>query len=199
MNAWEGNWRVLVRVALRKNLATWQAPFHPLFDRPSLVSVCSEARDVKKHQIAYGQSNYARLRELQGTIIPICYSLVVCYEQQVPALVLSDIGGCELYQSEACAIPKDRLAKLLRDAFEALARCGVGHGDLKLDNLHLIRDNNLRVMVVDLESVEDIDAANSAFFVDSDIDHILRTYRNHQECPMDDGLLPKQQLDDYTD
>jgi RIO-like serine/threonine protein kinase len=116
----------------------------------------------------------------------------------VPALVLSDIGGHELYQPEACAIPKDQLVKLLRDAFEPLARCGVGHGDLKLGNLHLIRDNDLtRGMVVDLESVEDVDPANSAFFVDSDIDHILRIYRNHQECLIDDGFLPKQQSD-YT-
>jgi len=140
---------------------------------------------------------YARLRELQGTVIPICYGLVVCGKQPVPALVLSDIGGHELYQPDAGAIPKDQLAKLLRDAFEALARYGVGHGDLKLDNLHLIRDNGLRVMVVDLESVEDVDMANSAFFVDSDIDHILRIYRNHQECLIDDGFLPKQQSD-YT-
>ncbi|KAK3933947.1 hypothetical protein QBC46DRAFT_368500 [Diplogelasinospora grovesii] len=142
---------------------------------------------------------YARLRELQGTVIPVCYGLVVCCEQQVPALVLSDIGGHELYQPEAGAIPNDRLAKLLRDAFKALARYGVGHGDLKLDNLHLIRDNGLRVMVVDLESVEDINPANSAFFVNSDIDHVLRVYQMHQECLIDDGFLPKQQSDDYTD
>jgi hypothetical protein len=134
---------------------------------------------------------YTRLRELQGTIIPICYGLVVCGEQPAPALVLSDVGGHELYQPEAGAIPTDQLAKLLRNALEALARYGVSHGDLKLDNLHLVRDNGLRVMIVDLESVEDVvDPANSAFFVESDIDHILRIYRNHQECLIDDGLLP---------
>ncbi|KAK0707224.1 hypothetical protein B0T21DRAFT_298817 [Apiosordaria backusii] len=135
---------------------------------------------------------YARLQELQGTVIPVCYGLVICGKQPVPALVLSDIRGYELYQPEAGAIPKDQLAKLLRDAFEALARCGVGHGDLKLDNLHFIRDNGLRVMVVDLESVEYIiNPANSAFFVNSDIDHILRIYQDHQECLIDDGFLPK--------
>ncbi|KAK3937552.1 hypothetical protein QBC46DRAFT_392492 [Diplogelasinospora grovesii] len=114
---------------------------------------------------------YARLRELQGTVIPICYGLVICYEQQVPAL--------------AGVILKDRLAKLLRDVFKALARCGVGHGDLKLDNLHLIRDNGLKVMVVDLESVKDINPVNSAFFVNSNINYILR-------CLIDNGFLPKQ-------
>lgn len=138
---------------------------------------------------------YTRLRELQGTVIPICYGLVVCGEQPVPAPVLSDIGGYELYQPEAGAILEDKLVKLLRDAFEALARFGVGHGDLKLDNLHLVRENGLRVMVVDLESVEDVDPANAAFSVDSDIDHILRCYRDHQECLIDEGFLPKQQLD----
>jgi hypothetical protein len=136
---------------------------------------------------------YTRLRELQGVVIPVCYGLVVCGNPPVPALVLSDIGGHELYQPEAGAIPRDRLAKLLREAFEALARCGVGHGDLKLDNPHPVRDNGPRVMVVDLESVEDVDPAKSAFFVNSDIDHILRSYRDHQECLIDDGLLPRQQ------
>ncbi|GAB1320337.1 hypothetical protein MFIFM68171_10547 [Madurella fahalii] len=141
---------------------------------------------------------YAGLRELQGTVIPICYGLVVCGKQPVPALVPSDIGGYELCQPQAGAIPEDQLAKLLRDAFEALARCGVGHGDLKLDNLHLTRNNGLRAMVVDLESVEDVNPANSAFFVDSNIDHVLRIYRNHQECLIDDGFLPTQQVN-YID
>lgn len=50
---------------------------------------------------------YTRLRELQGTVIPICYGLVVVVtvygggEPLVPALVLSDIGGYELYQPES--------------------------------------------------------------------------------------------------
>lgn len=144
---------------------------------------------------------YTRLRKLQGTVIPVCYGLVVvsCGNQQpepVPALVLSDIGGYELYRPEAGGIPNDQLAGLLQDGFEALARCGVGHGDLKLDNLHLVRDdsNGLRIMVVDLESVEDLaDQAKWRFFVKSDVDHISRTYRNHQQCLIDDGLLPQQQ------
>jgi hypothetical protein len=138
--------------------------------------------------------NYSKLRELQDSVIPAYYGLVLLGgKKPVPALVLSDVGGHELYQPEAGAIPTDQLAGLLRPAFEALARCGIDHGDLKLDNLHLVRDNGrLKVMVVDLESAEDIaDPANSAFFVDSNIDHISRIYRNHQECLIEDGLLPK--------
>lgn len=44
---------------------------------------------------------------MQGTVIPICYGLVVVVtvygggEPLVPALVLSDIGGYELYQPES--------------------------------------------------------------------------------------------------
>ncbi len=141
---------------------------------------------------------YERLRELQGSVIPHCYGLVVCGKQPVPALVLSDIGRYELYQPEAGGIPKVQLAKLLRDAFEALARCGVAHGDVKLDNLHLVRDNGLRVMVVDLESVEDVDPVNSAFFIDSTIEHISRIYLDHQKCLIEDGFLLQQQSD-YRD
>ncbi|KAK0724298.1 kinase-like domain-containing protein [Lasiosphaeris hirsuta] len=33
-----------------------------------------------------------------------------------------------------------------------------------------------------------VDPANSAFFVDSDIDHISRIYRDHQECLIDYGV-----------
>ncbi|KAM7182892.1 hypothetical protein V8F33_013944 [Rhypophila sp. PSN 637] len=145
---------------------------------------------------------YTRLRELQGTVIPVCYGLVVVFcgnrqPEPVPALVLSDVGGYELYRHEAGGIPNDRLAGLLQDVLEALAHCGVAHGDLKLDNLHLVGDNSngLRIMVVDLESVEDlVDQAKWRFFVKSDVDHILRIYRDHQQCLIDDGLLPKQQL-----
>jgi len=74
----------------------------------------------------------------------------------------------------------DKLANLLRDVFEALARYGVSYGDLKLDNLHLVRDNgSLMVMVVDLESVEDVVNPTNSAFVKSNVDHILRNYRNH--------------------
>ncbi|KAK3934732.1 hypothetical protein QBC46DRAFT_399109 [Diplogelasinospora grovesii] len=85
----------------------------------------------------------------------------------------------------AGVILKDRLAKLLRDAFKSLARYSVGYGDLKLDNLHLIRDNGLKVMVVDLKSVEDINPVNSAFFVNFNINYILR-------CLINNGFLLKQ-------
>lgn len=65
--------------------------------------------------------------------------------------MISGIGRHVLYNPRG-AISEEQLAQWLRGAFETLARYGVGHGDLKLDNFYFVGDNGLGVMVVGLES-----------------------------------------------
>lgn len=126
-----------------------------------------------------------KLHDLQGDIIPVFYGLVFPRgggddggnKQLVPALVLSDTGGIDLCDPEAAGIPEDRVARLFRDAYEALARYNVSPDDSKLDNWHLVGGKEQgKLMVLDLEDVNEIHPSSLDFYLDSDIRFLLHAY-----------------------
>ena len=99
---------------------------------------------------------YARLSVIQGSKIPVCFgetSLDGCR-----ALVLSDVGRITLCDKPALQRDRDEMGKMIDDAFWALMKFGVGYGDIKLDNFHLVSSpDGDRIMIVDLEFVEELD------------------------------------------
>lgn len=144
---------------------------------------------------------YAKLRPLQGLVIPVCYGQVSCGRGSVPALVLSDTGGVELCDPKAGGLPIERMSNLLRELFKALASHGVDHGDIKLDNFHLVGGPNGRVMAVDLESAEEADPSKLERSIGSDVRFLLGIYRRHQAALVEDGLVPREaypNLDELT-
>ena len=137
---------------------------------------------------------YAILRPLQGSVIPLCHGQVSCVEGSVPALVLSDTGGFELCNPKAGGLPLNRLSNLLSEVFTALANYGIYHGDIKLDNFHLVGGADGRVMAVDLEDAEEVDNPELRWesWIGSDVRFLLGIYRRHQKTLVEDGLVPRE-------
>ncbi|KAH6623448.1 hypothetical protein F5144DRAFT_539613 [Chaetomium tenue] len=137
---------------------------------------------------------YAKLRPLQGSIIPICYGQASCDGGSVPALVLSDTGGFDLCNPKAGGLPIDRMFNLLKDTFKALAAYGVYHGDTKLENFHLVGGPAGRVMAIDLENAEEVENEQLKWesWIESDARFLLGIYRRHQQTLVEDGLVPRE-------
>ncbi|KAK4149092.1 hypothetical protein C8A00DRAFT_19189, partial [Chaetomidium leptoderma] len=99
---------------------------------------------------------YTRLSAIQGSTIPVCFGETSLDGRR--ALVLSDVGRVTLCDKPALQRDRDDMGKMIDDAFWALAKFRVGYGDIKLDNFHLVRGpDGDRIMIVDLESVEELD------------------------------------------
>ena len=101
---------------------------------------------------------YARLSAIQGSTIPVCFGETSLDGRR--ALVLSDVGRVTLCDKPSLQRDRDDMEKMIDDAFWALAKFGVGYGDIKLDNFHLVNGpdgDNRKIMIVDLESVEELD------------------------------------------
>lgn len=93
--------------------------------------------------------------------------------------------------------------RLLAEALGALAAVGVSHDDVKLDNFHFVGGGGggdggeeegrgrARIMVVDFEQVDlDLGEEDSAWVVQSNVDRLVRRWREHLRCLRADGLMP---------
>lgn len=107
---------------------------------------------------------YKRLRAFQSVVIPVCYGEARC--DDVPALLLSDIGGFPLCDPRAALIKEDDLLRMFYGAFGALAKLGILHDDAKLDIYHLVGN---KTMIVDLEQADKVKPDEIEFLVNSTI------------------------------
>jgi hypothetical protein len=101
---------------------------------------------------------YARLSAIQGSRIPVCFGETSLDGRR--ALVLSDVGRVTLCDKPSLQRDRDEMEEMIDAAFWALAKFGVGYGDIKLDNFHLVNSlggDSRKIMIVDLESVEELD------------------------------------------
>lgn len=99
---------------------------------------------------------YARLSALQGLIIPVYFGEASLEGRR--ALVLSDIGRVTLCDQPSLQRGSNGVSRMTDAAFRALTKFGVEYGDIKLGNFHLVSaSEGDRVMIVDLESIEDMD------------------------------------------
>ncbi|KAK1766931.1 hypothetical protein QBC33DRAFT_540680 [Phialemonium atrogriseum] len=119
---------------------------------------------------------YAKLRDLQGVVLPKYYGQVT-WADGTPALLFSDIGGNALCEPAAAEISEDRLRELLTNAYDTMAFYNIAHTDAKLDNFILVGD---RIMVVDLEMAEEGRPDQVRSWNDGSIWHLLRTYKDRQ-------------------
>ena len=73
---------------------------------------------------------------IQGSTILVCFGETSLDGRR--ALVLSDVGRVTLCDNASLQRDRDEMEKAIDDAFWALAKFGVGYGDIKLDNFHLV-------------------------------------------------------------
>lgn len=97
------------------------------------------------------KATYARLRPLQGTVIPQLLGEVSYRGNR--ALLLSDIGGASAASAEGCLMEVADFSRAIRQCMAAVAKFGVTQEDVKLDNYHVVGD---KVMAVDFEMVSDL-------------------------------------------
>ena len=93
------------------------------------------------------------------------------------ALFMSDIGGIELSELEVGSLPLDYV-EMMKDAFQALVDTVVGHGDPKLDNMHVVRN---KIMLIDFDTSYRIEDGQPELWVLGAVNHALRMYKNRHE------------------
>lgn len=99
-------------------------------------------REFEEERVAY-----TRLESLQGVYVPRYIGIVRNGDR--PAHILSDIGGNSLATPAGAVLEPEDFDRLISETLNALGSCLVLHGDLKMDNYHLVGN---KIMAVDLES-----------------------------------------------
>jgi len=166
-------------------LRTWLDSIFPEWNLPSCVIVKKQKQDWEE-EFDLEKANYARLRPLQGTVIPELFA-ELGYDN-ARALLLSDIGCVCLATPEGALLDIADSRRLLRQVLTALSQFGILQEDIKLDNFHLTGD---RIMVVDLEnlSMEELLDKQLEFGINSTVNILAKRYEDNQLCFLEDGLL----------
>lgn len=180
---------------LPPSLRSWAHSSFPEWSLPTNI-VLKRQKDGWDDEFDRERSTYEDLACLQGVLIPTCYGQVRYDGKR--GLVLSDIGGACVATPEGAVLTERDIQSLFEQALDTLAsRGGVSHGDLKLDNFHLVgKPGNRAIWIVDLESVDIIQPGQDrARVVQSDVSLLMEAYRDHLACLEYDGLLlPQEKL-----
>ncbi|KAK4206522.1 hypothetical protein QBC37DRAFT_458617 [Rhypophila decipiens] len=156
--------------AVSRCLRSWAQSSFPEWFLPTNI-VLKRQKDGWDEEFDAERSTYQDLACLQGIVIPTCYGQV---------------------QHDG-----KRALSLFEQALGTLASHGISHGDLKLDNFHLVgKPGNRAMFIVDLENVDIIQPEHDrAWIVQSDVSHLMQAYRDHLVCLEYDGLLfPRERL-----
>ena len=114
---------------------------------------------------------YARLRSLQGHVIPIYYGEVQC--DDAPAIIMEDVKGEVPFGQEKPFLSPKEFRRRLEVAHEAFRSFGLMTDDTKLANNLLLDD---KVVFVDLESVWEPDKNDWELFYELTIDELVDQY-----------------------
>lgn len=179
---------------LLPSLRAWAHSSFPEWFLPTNI-VLKRQKDGWDEEFHTERSIYEQLACLQGLVIPICYGQV--QHDGKRCLVLSDIGGACVATPEGTVLTEQDIQPLFEQALGTLASHGISHGDLKLDNFHLVGSpGNRTIMIVDLESADIIPPEKDrSWIVQSDVSFLMQAYRDHLVCLEYDGLLlPQEKL-----
>lgn len=128
----------------------WVKSTFPEWFLPSTI-ICKKQKEGWAEEFENEKAMYAKLRDLQGVVVPKYYGQVTCADDR-PVLLFSGIGGDALCEPATAGISEGRLRELLTNAYDSMAFYNIAHTDAKLDNFILVGD---RIMVVDLEMAEE--------------------------------------------
>ena len=147
-----------------------------------MLKKCKEGWD---EEFDAEKANYAKLRPLQGVVIPRLFGELTYDNKR--ALLLSDLGGTCLSAPEGALLELDDLRRMLRQALTTTSHFRVLQDDVKLDNFHLV---NGKIMVVDLETVNVIlSDEDLAFGIDCAVERIARFYTDRQYSLWKNGVI----------
>ncbi|RFN53938.1 hypothetical protein FIE12Z_1685 [Fusarium flagelliforme] len=139
---------------------------------------------------------YHKLQSVQGITVPKLYGMV--QHDYTRALVLSDIGGHCVATPQGAVLDEEDMRPLVYQAFKYSNEFGVSHEDTKLDNFHLVTDEEGKdkIMMVDLESADyEQTEEDLAYTAKSKTNFVMGLYRDHLQClEYDEILLPKRPL-----
>lgn len=145
--------RLFLRI-LPRAFQAWIKALWPEWFLPSTVILKRQKPGWRREFDAETRA-YETLRAAQGDVIPVCYGVALCSRgdwgggtKRRRTLVLSDVGGTALDSSDCPKLESDQLRKMLRDAYQAMAKFGVINDDHKMQNHHVVGD---RIVVLDLE------------------------------------------------
>lgn len=177
----------VTRVSIQRTIdeKSLAPPEHDEWQLPP-VAILKRQKVGWEEEFRNEQVMYAKLRDLQGTVVPKYYGEPTCSDG-IPSMLLSDVGGHPLWSPAAAGIPCKVLERLLDESLSALAVYNICHYDSKLDNFHLV--DGKRVVVLDFETAEELKPADVDYSKKSDLDFLLDTYRRHQEGLKHDGLI----------
>ncbi|KFH47537.1 hypothetical protein ACRE_016130 [Hapsidospora chrysogenum ATCC 11550] len=163
----------------------WLGSVFPEWNLPSRF-ILKKRKDGWEEEFEGEKATYARLRPLQGIVIPEFLG-EVDYEN-TPALLLSDIGGECLATPQGALLEVADLRRMLFQAPTALSQFGILQCDEKLDNFHHVED---KIMIVDLEMVTQGHVSEEDLKLDAEgaVDDLARDYEDGQYCLWKDGLI----------
>ncbi|KAM0432312.1 hypothetical protein ACHAPT_004852 [Fusarium lateritium] len=124
---------------------------------------------------------YERLESLQGRVIPKLYGEAK-YEGS-RALVLSEVIGIMPWEQKLPPLQADEFEELVGATFRELNAFGLAYDDVKLDNVILVQD---RVVLVDLESVNEPSPEHSEHVFNSDRIQLGVVYQRYLDNCYDD-------------
>lgn len=170
LEAWWPEWFLPDRIVMKREKPGWEDEFDPELD------------------------TYGALATLRGRVAPTLYGQTEYRGTdgvRRRALIMSDIGGIPLGEPEVGLLPLDRVEEMMKEAFQALADAGVGHGDPKLDNMHVVGD---KIMLIDFDTSYRIDDGQPELWVLGAVHHALRMYKScHERNPRRDPWRPLSQ------
>lgn len=130
---------------------------------------------------------YERLKPLQGTVVPICYSYGRARFRGARALILQDVGGISLFEPAGATLELEGLRHLLQECYHALHALGVHHDDPKLEHFRLV---NGKLMVLDFERVAfDQSTEEHANLMAAHVDDLATQYQSIRPSLQNNGLL----------
>lgn len=175
---------------LPRILRTWLFSLFPEWNLPPRMVL--KAQKIPWYdQFDLEKATYARLRPLQGTVIPQLFGEVSYRGNR--ALLLSDIGGASADSPEGCLMDVAKFGRAIFECMAAVERFGVTQDDVKLDNYQVVGD---KVMAVDFELVSDLDRATECLteeqkkgWTERNAEDITEEYERRQHSLWECGII----------
>lgn len=114
---------------------------------------------------------YARLKPLQGDLIPIFYGVAEC--EGTRAFVLSEVDGVVSYLQSHPPLPREEFKRRVETIYQKLGAFNFSYDDANLGNILLTKDG---AMLVDLESAWEPEPGDLAYMAGRSIQQFMRQY-----------------------
>lgn len=127
-------------------------------------------------EFEHEKTTYEALETLQGNLIPRLFG--EAQFEGTRALILSYVAGVTC--DKVTHFEVDEFHQMLKETFLLLLRHGYVPDDPRLNNFILGDDK--RIMIIDLEHVEEEKGDDGEFFADSVIEMLMRWYKRHKKA-----------------